>query len=259
MSSVRQTFILEYLAQHGEGEVEQLSQLLGVSPSTVRRELRLLQENGLLERTHGAAHLPSPVRYEPPYESRAAANLDAKRAIATAARRLVRPGAVVGLSGGTTCTELARQLRSAEQLTIVTNAVNIALELQGQSRGRVMMTGGLLNQNSYELVGNRVAESLQNIHLDITFLGASGIDSGFGISMSDEPEAAVGRAFRAAAERSVVLADHSKIGRRTFARLCHLNEIDLLITDGDAASEELSILQHAGLKVLLADAGPHPI
>jgi DeoR family transcriptional regulator, aga operon transcriptional repressor len=192
------------------------------------------------------------VRYEAPYESRAAANVDAKRAIAAAAMRLIGSGAVIGLSGGTTCTELARQLRAVEQVTVVTNAVNIALELYGQPNKRLMLTGGLLNQNSYELVGGLVSESLQDVHIDTAFLGASGIDPTFGFSMSDEPEAAVGRAFKAAADRTIVLADHTKIGRRTFARLCRLTEVDLLITDQGIVADDGAALEHAGLKILVA-------
>ena len=253
MTTERQLKILQHLTQHHRLEVGQLSALLQVSPSTIRRELRLMQESGLLKRTHGTAQLPTPIRYELPYENRAAHHVEAKRKIAHTAKQLIERELVIGMSGGTTCTELARQLRAMEQITVVTNAVNIALELQGQLGQRVIVTGGQLNQDSYELVGNLVVQSLQTMHLDLVFLGATGVDVGFGFSVADEPEAVASRAFIAAAERTIILADHSKIGKATFARLCPLTAVDLLITDKGITSEQQAAFHEAGLKVLVAE------
>jgi DeoR family transcriptional regulator of aga operon len=212
-----------------------------------------MQKSGLLQRMHGTAQIPTPIRYELPYEKRAAQHVEAKRKIAAAAKQLIRQELVIGLSGGSTCTELARQLRAMQQITVVTNAVNIVLELQGQLGKRVIVTGGLLNQDSYELVGSLVGQSLQNMHLNLAFLGASGVDRDFGFSMADEPEAVASRAFMAAAEQTVILADHSKLGKATFARLCPLREVDLLITDDGISLEQHTMLQNAGLKVLVAE------
>src|SRR5262249_2499265 len=159
-------------------------------------------------------------------KGRVAEQAAAKQAIAHAARSMIAPGSVIGLMGGTTCTELARQLRTAENLMIVTNAVNVAMELQNeQVSKRVMLTGGFINRKSYALVGNALASSLRDIHLDLAFVGASGIDPQFGVSISDEPEAAAARAFASVADRVVVLADHTKIGKRTFARFSLLSDI----------------------------------
>ena len=126
MSSERHMKILHQLTRHGSMEVNALSQVLQVSPSTVRRDLTALERSGLLVRTHGMAQLPSPIRYELPFEERAARQVEAKRKIAALAQSLVKPGDTVGLSGGTTATELARHLRAMEDVTIVTNALNIA-------------------------------------------------------------------------------------------------------------------------------------
>jgi DeoR family transcriptional regulator of aga operon len=256
MATDRQARIVQCVAQNDQVDVGQLSRLLDVSPSTVRRELQQMEDEGMIMRVHGAARLPNPIRYEQPYESRASMHVRAKRAIAAAALGLIAPGASVGISGGTTCTELARQLRATGPLTIVTNAVNIAVELHGQPDKRLMVTGGILNQGSYELVGNLVAESLKDVHLDVAFLGCSGIDPQFGISMSDEAEAAMGRAFKGAADRVILLADHSKVGRRTFARFCRLPEVDLLITDDGLPADQRGELEAAGLHLLIAPVAP---
>ena len=253
MTTDRQLRIIHQLIIRHEMEVEELSSLLHVSPSTIRRELRVMEKEGLLIRTHGAAHLRVPIDYDFPYANRAAEQLDEKRAIALAATRLITPGMVLALVGGTTCTALARMLRPLDELTVVTSAINVALELQGQSNKRVIVTGGTLNRNSYELVGSQAISSLENIHCEMAFLGASGVSAEYGLSMSDEPEAAVGRALIASAERAVVLADHTKLGKRGMVRVCPLNQAPLLITDARATPEQVEPLARAGLEVIIAE------
>jgi len=253
MTTDRRLRIIHQLIIRHEMEVEELSSILHVSPSTIRRELRVMEKEGLLIRTHGAAHLRVPIDYDFPYANRAAKQLDEKRAIALAATRLITPGMVLALVGGTTCTALARMLRPLDELTIVTSAINVALELQGQSNKRVIVTGGTLNRNSYELVGSQAISSLGNIHCEMAFLGASGMSAEYGLSMSDEPEAAVGRALIASAERAVVLADHTKLGKRGLVRVCPLNQVHLLITDAQATPEQVESLARAGLEVTIAE------
>ncbi len=254
MTTDRRLKIIHQLAIRHEMEVEELSRLLHVSPSTIRRELSVMEKDGLLVRTHGAAHLRLPIDYDSPYASRAANQLHEKRAIALAATQLVTPGMLLALVGGTTCTALARMLRSLDDLTIVTSAINVALELQGQPNKRVIVTGGTLNRNSYELVGSQAIGSLENVHCEMAFLGASGMSPEYGLSMSDEPEAAVGRALIASADRAVVLADHTKLGKRGLVRVCPLEQLSLLITDARAAPEQLGSLRRAGLEVIVAEA-----
>lgn len=244
-----QSEILEYVARYEMVSVEDLSAYLRVSPSTVRRHLTQLQDKGLIIRTHGGATLPRPIRYDPQFENRASRQAEAKHLIALAARCLISPNQVIGISGGTTCTEFSRLIRGAKNLTVVTNAINVAMELRGAENVRVLLTGGLLNQNSYELIGNLVTESLRNVHLDIAFLGVSGIEIKFGYSMSDESEAVAGRAFMNSASRTIILADHTKIGKSTFARLCAINEVHLLITDNEVNPQQLASLKKKGLKV----------
>jgi DeoR/GlpR family transcriptional regulator of sugar metabolism len=249
----RRKHILDFLARQNQASITELSQALQRAPSAIRRDLRILESNGLLMRTHGGARASAAIPYTASFRDRVAEQAAAKQAIALAAKAQIAPGSVIGLMGGTTCTELARQLRTADNLMIVTNAVNVAMELQNERVSkRVMLTGGFINRDSYELVGNALAASLRDIHLDLAFVGASGVDLQFGLSMSDEPEAAAARAFASVADRVVVLADHSKIGKLTFARFSLLSEIQLLITDSDAEPEQLASLRQAGLQVLVA-------
>jgi len=252
MSSERHMKILQQLTRHGSLEVNALSQVLQVSPSTVRRDLTALERSGLLVRTHGMAQLPSPIRYELPFEERAARRVEAKRKIAALAQSLVKPGDTVGLSGGTTATELARYLRAKEDVTIVTNALNIALELKAQDSQRVLVTGGMLNLDSYDLVGDLTTSAFERVHLDIAFQGVTGVDLRFGFTVADEPDAVVARAIRAVSDSLYIIADHTKIGKTTFARFCDLSKVNGLITDDGITQQQRDELCSTGLTVLVA-------
>ncbi len=251
MPTQRQIQIMQHLIEHGSSKVAELSDVLKVSPSTIHRELQIMENEGLVLRSHGAAQLPIPIQYKDIFEHRAAQQFEAKKQIATAAKHLVKSGQVIGLSGGTTSTELARQLRAVPNITIVTNAINVAFELQGYSN-QIIVTGGKLNQNSYELVGDLQTQALRNMHLDLCFLSVSGIDVQFGFSVLDEPEAVASRAFKAASKQTIIMADHTKIDKATFARFCALNEVDLLITDRGISDQQRIELKEVGLKVEVA-------
>src|SRR5574342_400303 len=134
--------IMAHLIQNESVGVKKLSSLLQVSDSTTRRQLTLMEKGGMVVRTHGGARLANPITYELLYENRAAQALIAKRKIAAAALSLISPNLVIGLSGGTTCTELARLLRTLENIAVFTNAINVALEIQSQASRRIMVTGG---------------------------------------------------------------------------------------------------------------------
>lgn len=251
----RQEQILDWVTQRGEVEHQELCARLGVSLATLRRDLSTLEARGLLERTWGGSRVASPVKYVPAFAEEAAQHAREKRAIAAHAARLVEPGMTVGISGGTTCTELARHLRG-KRITVLTNALNVAMELYNHGYTRVMLTGGLLNHHSYELVGDGISRSLADYHPDLLMVGCSGITPEFGFSMRDEPEAAAARALCRSASRIVVLADHSKLGKRTFARFAALGLVDSLITDARADKAYLAQLREAGLSVHLAAIEP---
>lgn len=203
---------IAFLELHGEGRVVDMAQALGVDPTTVRRALRRLEQMGLVERVWGGARLFQAVRYVGEMARNEVQNPGAKHRIAVKAASLVRPHTALGLSGGTTCTYLARLLRG-KPVEVYTNAVNIAVELFSYPKTRVFLLPGRLNLFSYELVGEetvRYAESLPQ--LDLLFVGASAIN-GQGFFMRDAPEAAVARALRQKAKEVYVLADTSKWGK----------------------------------------------
>lgn len=243
------------MLSRGELPAREIATHVKVSLATVRRDLASLERRGLIERIWGGARVRSPVRYPSNYASQGEDVAKDKRAIASVAAARIAPDMVVGISGGTTCTELARWLRG-KPVTVVTNALNVAMELYGPGRTRVIMTGGTLNERSFELVGDMATWVLHEHRLDMCFVGCSGITPDFGFSMRDRPEAAVARAFRAVSERTVVVADHRKVGRRTLARFAPLSRELSLVTDGGLDPEWQRTLRQHGLEVVLAPSDP---
>ncbi|HET6878479.1 MAG TPA: DeoR/GlpR family DNA-binding transcription regulator [Jatrophihabitans sp.] len=243
--------ILEHIAEAGSVDVARISADLSVSPATLRRDLKALQDQGLLKRTHGGA-VASGVGFELPLRHREARHQPEKRAIGRLAASLVPEGAVVGMTGGTTATEVARVLPNDAGITVVTNALNIAAELVLRPSLRVVVVGGAARHASYELIGPAAEMVIARYHLDVSFIGIDGLTVEEGCSTYDEMEAHTDHAFISRAKRTIVIGDSTKLGKRTFARICRTDEMDDLVTDSAADPEFLARLREAGVNVLIA-------
>ncbi|GHF36776.1 DeoR family transcriptional regulator [Kitasatospora xanthocidica] len=243
--------ILAHITEAGSADVHELAGLLDVSPATVRRDLQELHDQGLLHRTRGGA-VTGAVNLELPLRHKHGKRQAEKRRIALAAERLVPDGAVVGLTGGTTTSELARVLAERSGLTIVTNAVNIAADLIVRPEVRLVVVGGIARTTSYELVGPAADRMLGQYHLDIAFIGVDGLTAQEGCTTHDEMEAQTDRAFLGSSARSVVLADSTKIGRVTFARICPLSDVHDLVTDDELTVAQEEAVAGCGVRVLRA-------
>jgi len=240
--------ILDGLAEGGSVEVSELAARLGVSSTTIRRDLERLDEQRMLTRTHGGA-VAHGVLYELPLRYRAARHQDEKRRIAAAAAGRVEDGAIVGFTGGTTTTEVSRAIVGRQGLTVVTNAMNIAGELAIRADLKLIVTGGTARPESYELVGPIAEQALSDLNLDIAFVGVDGIDASAGLTTHHEIEAHTNRTLVERARRVVVVADGSKVGHVAFARICSLGDVDELITDETAPPRPLRAIVEAGLLV----------
>ena len=227
--------ILERLSASGSVSVAELADGLAVSAATIRRDLELLDDQRLLTRTHGGA-VAQGVLYELPLRYRTARHQGEKRRIASEAARGVADGEAIGLTGGTTTTEVARALVDRQRLTVVTNALNIASELAIRPNLKLVVTGGWARSESYELVGPLAELSLAGLNLDVVFLGVDGISHDAGLMTQR-------------ARRAVAVADSSKIGRTAFARICPIDRVDELITDSAADPRALDAIRDAGVVV----------
>jgi DeoR family transcriptional regulator of aga operon len=243
--------ILDRLNSHGTVGVADLAADLGVSLASVRRDLQLLEDQHLLSRTHGGA-VSTGVLYELPMRYRGGRHQEEKRQIAKAAAALVTDGVVsVALSGGTTTTEVARVLATRSGLKVVTNAINIASELALRPQIGLVVCGGTARPESHELVGPLAEQMLSRLNVDIAFVGVDGITATAGLTTHHEVEAATNHAMIRIAARVVVVTDGSKVGRRSFAEIAGLDEIDDLITDASADADECRRIQDANVRVVI--------
>jgi DeoR family transcriptional regulator, aga operon transcriptional repressor len=237
--------ILEELSSSGSVAVVDLRDRLGVSAATVRRDLEQLEAKRLLTRTHGGA-VAQLVSYELPLRYKAARRQEEKRRIGIEAASRVHDGAVIGLTGGTTTTEVARAVAD-RRVTVVTNALNIASELAIRPNIKLVVSGGTARSESYELVGPIADDMLAALHLDLVFISTDGLTVAAGLTTHHEVEAHTDRTLMQRAARVVVVADGSKLGRVAFARICGIDEVHELITDADADRGELAAIRDAGL------------
>lgn len=243
--------ILDRLNSQGTVGVADLAVDLGVSLASVRRDLQLLEDQHLLSRTHGGA-VSTGVLYELPMRYRGGRHQEEKRQIAKAAAALVTDGVMsVALSGGTTTTEVARVLATRSGLKVATNAINIAAELALRPQIGLVVCGGTARPESHELVGPLAEQTLSRLNVDIAFVGVDGITAAAGLTTHHEVEAATNRAMIRIAARVIVVTDGSKVGRRSFAEIAGLDEIDDLITDATADADECRRIQDADVRVVI--------
>ncbi|MEU1707623.1 DeoR/GlpR family DNA-binding transcription regulator [Streptomyces sp. NPDC005706] len=250
----RWTRLLEILSEEGHVDVLDAAERLGCSAATIRRDLDELARQNLLTRTRGGA-VVSAVAYDLPLRYKVARKADEKQRIAKAAAALIPSGSSVGINGGTTTSEVARELAvradpASTTLTVVTNAINIANELAVRPHVKIVVTGGVARPNSYELVGPLVNSVLHNLALDYTILGVDAVHPRLGAATHDESEAGANRALAECASTVIVVADSSKLGRRAFALVCEMSAVSVLVTDKGAPEEIVEEISSRGIDVL---------
>jgi DeoR family transcriptional regulator of aga operon len=259
-SHERWNALLEIIARDGRLEVETAASELDVSTATIRRDLDRLAQQQMVTRTRGGATANN-VSYDLPLRYKTARHATEKERIARAAAALVRPGAVVGLNGGTTTTEVARALATRadlhadggeQALTVVTNALNIANELTVRQHVKIVVTGGVVRPQSYELTGPLGTLLLEQLTLDHLFLGVDAVSAAVGATAYNEGEASINQLMVARSRQVVVVADSSKLGRHAFARICEIKQVDVVITDSGADARVAAEFVDAGVQVIRA-------
>lgn len=258
--------LLELLAARGELDVDDAAAELAVSAATIRRDLDTLAEQQLLTRTHGGA-VPNATAYDLPLRYKSVRQAEEKQLIGRAAAALVTPGAIIGSNGGTTTTEVARAIATradlqeggsvadgggVQSITFVTNALNIANELTVRPHIKVVVTGGVARTQSYELIGPLAQGILNNLSLDIVFLGVDALDVSHGASAHHEGEASINTLMASRARQVVIVADASKLERHAFSRICPIDDVDILVTDRTAPQDVLDRFGQAGIRVIQA-------
>ena len=252
--------LLDLMPGDGQLTVAEAAKALGVSQATIRRDLDQLAGQQLVTRTRGGA-VAGHVTYDLPLRYKTARHAPEKQRIGRAAAALVAPGASVALNGGTTTSEVARALATrpdlqegtgAPAVTVVTNAMNIANELAVRPNVKIVVTGGVTRGQSYELIGPFATLVLAQLSLDWAILGVDALDARAGASAHHEGEASINHLMASRADQVVIVADSSKLGQRAFATMCAVDEIDVIVTDRDAAPDSLTAFTERGIRVITA-------
>ncbi len=243
----RQQLMLHHIQVHGSGNVADLAQALGVSPSTVRRDLAELSGRHLLTRVRGGASVTDPQRSEP---WRVVARGPEKRRIGAAAAQRISDGSTVLISAGTTTEAMLPFLAEKKQLTVLTNALNIAGPLSSYPEVTVVVLGGILRRGQM-LLGLMAERTLAEFHVEVAVYGAFGIDAEHGLYVSPAEQAATDRVLLASAAAVVVVADHSKFGRSGPVRLVPPQALDCVVTDSATDPHRVQSLRSLGVEVVL--------
>ncbi|UOR06843.1 DeoR/GlpR family DNA-binding transcription regulator [Hymenobacter aerilatus] len=249
--------IVEKLLHTGTVAVEELATEFGVSVATIRRDLTELEQQGWLRRTHGGAVPREPLLYEPfrynsSFHEQIDRNLSEKRRIGLAAAALIQPGEMISLTAGTTTTQVTRSLRPGANVTVITNTVNVAMELSHRNDVRVFVTGGFLTGSWFSLVGPATTQALSQFFVDKLFIGVNGIDAEKGLTSLHPEEASVIQVMVRQAKQCIVVADHTKLGTVATSLICPATKVHQLITDTGATEAQLAPFRALGIDVLLA-------
>ncbi|WP_456824922.1 DeoR/GlpR family DNA-binding transcription regulator [Cellulomonas sp. P5_E12] len=244
--------ILATARADGRVDVNRLAEDLDVTPETIRRDLTVLERHGLVRRVHGGAIPVERLGFEPGIADREGKFAGEKERIAKAALDEVPDGGAVIFDAGTTTVRLAELLPADRELTVVTHALPVAMVLAMRPGITLHLVGGTVRGRTLAAVGSWAERELADIHADVAFLGTNGLSVEHGLTTPDLAEASVKRALVANARRTVVLADHSKIGRVEFAHVVPVSAIDTVITDSGVEPELVEELEAAGPRVVTA-------
>lgn len=248
----RENAILNQLQVHGSALVTELSALLEVSTVTIRKDLTELERNGKLYRSHGKAILINPFTNNRTVSEKEKLNADLKLLIGKEAARLITPNDSIVIASGTTIHALARSIQPVSKLTVVSASLPASLALVQDRNVDIIQLGGMMRHSSESVVGNYAEQFLSECAFSKLFLGVDGIDFDYGLTTTDLREATLNQKMMAAAQKIIVLADSSKFGRRGFARICDLTDVDMIITDYKISQKNIDALEAQGIELVIA-------
>jgi DeoR family transcriptional regulator of aga operon len=253
-TSERRQQISALVRERGSVQVAPLATRFGVSMQTIRKDLHYLEKRGVAERSYGGAISADAVNVvaEPPLETKRASHVDEKARIGVLAASMVKPGDSIVLDSGTTTLQIAHHLPDDEDITVLTNDLDILCALARKERIRVVMLGGTLRRRNRAFYGAQTENALEDLHVDKLFLGVDGFDLERGITTHFEPEAMLNRKMVKAARQVIAVTDKSKFGRVCLHRILNVAEIDDLITDADDADGMQAAAERAGFRLHIA-------
>jgi DeoR family transcriptional regulator of aga operon len=248
----RHQAILELLDKDNYISVSHLSELLKVSAVTIRKDLKLLEDKGLVYRTHGGASIQNPYINDRHVSEKEKLNVSEKEAIAKAAAELITVNDSIMIASGTTMQYLAIAISIDGPINVTTSSLNVALELTKSSQYSILQLGGNVRHSSFSVTGHFSHAILENISCKLLFLGADGIDVNHGCTTTSLEEAMLNKKMMGSAQKVIVLADSSKFNRKGFGKICMLSEVDLIITDSGLNKNIQQDILDAGVELHIA-------
>jgi len=246
----RRTKILNLIREDGHAKVQQLSRLFNVSEVTIRQDLEQLEEMGYVQREHGGAFLKDVGDFARSQKLFNQTNMEEKAEIAQKAIKLINDGDSIILDSGSTTTEIAKLLKNFNQLTVITNALNIAMIVGGEPGINLIVSGGEFKAPTLSLTGDLAATVFKGIHVDKLFLATAGISDDMQLTYPSYSDLVVKTAMIRAAGKVYLVADSSKIGNSSFVSLGRLSLVDAFITDSKISERQLKAIKELKIEVV---------
>lgn len=249
----RRKHILDHIRKDGFVKVSELAEALGVTQTTIRKDLRFLEAQGVLQRAHGSAIPPSQQMVDINLSAKKLINFEAKQKIAAKAASLIEADDSILIASGSTITLFAEALKPKVRLNVVSISVNISAQLGDIPGISVMQVGGILYGNTLSVLGAEASNTIENLFCSKVFFGVDGIDLDYGLTCGTGEEASITKKMMQSSQTSIVLSDSSKIGQRGFARICEVEDIDILITDSGISEEARQRIEKLGVNLIIVD------
>ena len=249
----RHKYILESLAKNGFIKVNEIAKELEVTPVTIRKDLKHLEEKKLLYRTHGGASPVNPLTSDIDVHEKEKLRKEEKKRIATAAAKLIEENDSIIIASGSTVHTFAEHITPINHLTVVTASLKTSLLLNTINNIEVIQLGGIVRKNSFSVIGDYTSLFFEQITCSKLFLGVDGIDLEFGITTTDVREADLNKEMMRIAQKCIVLADSSKFRRRGFSKIANIEEVDIIITDAGIPDSIARRIEEMGIELIIAE------
>ncbi len=248
----RRDNICELLKEKNILLISELSSILNISKATIRRDLNILAKEKKIIKTYGGAIIQSTKDYEPPYRIRSLKMIEEKRAIGKLAASLIPESSLIFIDVGTTLLELAKNLPTDKNISVITNWLPIAEKLGEKMFSNLFLLGGKVNCREMSIIGNYPLQSLDNFNIEICFIGVGGVSIEHGITDYTFEEIEMKKRVIQRAKKRIVLADHKKFDRLTPIKICDLSDINIIITSEGLEEQYRKNIEGFGIKLLIA-------
>ena len=248
----RRKLLYEYLMEKGSVQVAELCQLLSMSEETIRRDLKVLEQEGVLTRTYGGAYLEDGLHQVLPASVRERVHTSEKQAIAAVCAEMIQPGATIFLDGSTTCQCIATEILKKRNLIVITNSIHVMQIVSGAEEIEIYGLGGRLRPKTLTFAGSSARKSLDACLADFAFIGCDGVDVELGVFDAHEEECAIRAGMLQRAQKAYLVADNSKFGRKAFQKIADVKEFYGIITDAGLSEDQKTLFLNKKHPLILA-------